>query len=594
MSLHWGGRGPGHKSRLGRAAGPRLPSGAIGVWYADDVDTTNGRRVIRNQVAAAAVSPNLVPAPRRMFNNTGFFSKSGVTVTDNASGNTGSTLAGSGNFSLNATGSPSYPAGTYTMVVDCERVGGSDQQFKMGWGTSTYLSAAKTATATRQRITHTATLPAGSYFAYFFKSPDGSTASSIKVYEVAIYPGSVDLEPGGSTLDGHIALGRYAFDTVPGISAGVVDLSAANALGVLQWDSDKAVSEYTIVWLTRAKEDDTFYDTIFSIPGATTLGLLTRDYGGATTPRILGSTFGGKPINRSPSQHLVITQPFSFAQGGWEMGASRCSASGDAAMFNNGVKATSGQTTGSPSSHSISSLLFGAYNTISSTSGTEFAGAVLYDRVLTDEEIRQAQDSIAARFSSLTIAPRPYYLAHEGDSLSAVDLFPTKAAQEFSVKAVAMNYAAGGSSFVHHNQRLPAIEAIPLGLRASEIAIFTIYAATNELGQVGVSVSQFIATYTTYLTAVRAAGYSLIGVGTLLPSTISGYNIKRNAANAIMATWPGAGICDFLFDFAADPIMGPDAAASDTTYYIDGIHATTAGQAILKDIYKAAVEAYLI
>lgn len=251
-----------------------------------------------------------------------------------------------------------------------------------------------------------------------------------------------------------------------------------------------------------------------------------------------------------------------------------------------------GQTNAAVTSQTIAQLWFGAYNATSITSGIRIKGAALFDKVLTDEEIRTAVDALQAN-AEQTVAARPWYHIHEGDSLSAVTFFPAVAARDMTPPTVFANYAVGGSSFTDHNVRRPSILAVPAGVGSGEQSLFTIYAASNELSKVGVSVSDFLNTYVEYITAIRNAGYDLIGVGTLLPTTIAGYNTKRNEANTTIYTWPGTGFVDFLFDFAADSTLGPDAAASDTMWYIDGIHPTTAGQAILKTIYQTAVETAL-
>ena len=78
---------------------------------------------------------------------------------------------------------------------------------------------------------------------------------------------------------------------------------------------------------------------------------------------------------------------------------------------------------------------------------------------------------------------------------------------------------------------------------------------------------------------------------TLLPQTTSGFNTFRNAVNAIIYSWSPGQHYDALADFAGNATMGPDSAASNTTYYADGLHPTSAGQAILASIMQSAVDA---
>ena len=79
-------------------------------------------------------------------------------------------------------------------------------------------------------------------------------------------------------------------------------------------------------------------------------------------------------------------------------------------------------------------------------------------------------------------------------------------------------------------------------------------------------------------------------LGTILPSTASGFNTARNTVNTTLRTWVGTH-CDAIADFAADATMGPDAAASNATYYSDGTHPTAAGQVILETVIRSVINA---
>jgi hypothetical protein len=73
-------------------------------------------------------------------------------------------------------------------------------------------------------------------------------------------------------------------------------------------------------------------------------------------------------------------------------------------------------------------------------------------------------------------------------------------------------------------------------------------------------------------------------------------NTNRAAFNKIIRAAVGTKI-DAVYDFAADPVMGPDAAACDTTLYKDGLHPTDfgpgSGQSRLELIYAPVVDALL-
>jgi lysophospholipase L1-like esterase len=91
-----------------------------------------------------------------------------------------------------------------------------------------------------------------------------------------------------------------------------------------------------------------------------------------------------------------------------------------------------------------------------------------------------------------------------------------------------------------------------------------------------------------YVAQAHATGWR-IGCDTPLPyaalagATLTEYNnylalVRANAAN-----------CDFIVDLAADPILGPQAATSNTALYTDGTHLTDAGQDIEAQIRATSI-----
>jgi hypothetical protein len=82
-------------------------------------------------------------------------------------------------------------------------------------------------------------------------------------------------------------------------------------------------------------------------------------------------------------------------------------------------------------------------------------------------------------------------------------------------------------------------------------------------------------------------------VGTIPPRAApSSHNTNRVGYNTTIRGWVGTEI-DAIFDIAADPTMGPDAAASDTSLYSDGTHPTAAGQVIFQGIYQPVIDSFL-
>jgi hypothetical protein len=83
-----------------------------------------------------------------------------------------------------------------------------------------------------------------------------------------------------------------------------------------------------------------------------------------------------------------------------------------------------------------------------------------------------------------------------------------------------------------------------------------------------------------------ATGFRVI-LCTSLPrtGTFAGtnYNIKRAQERAAMLTWVGVH-CHYLCDMGNDPVMGPDAAASNSGLYYDGTHPSATGSTNLSSI----------
>lgn len=110
------------------------------------------------------------------------------------------------------------------------------------------------------------------------------------------------------------------------------------------------------------------------------------------------------------------------------------------------------------------------------------------------------------------------------------------------------------------------------------------------LGRNDISASTPTATILVDLEAIgqdlQALGWTVI-VSTVTPSTGDGTDTARQALNAaIVANWPS--FANGLANPGADPVIGPYAAASNATYYVDGTHPTALGQTYLaKDIYMA-------
>lgn len=129
--------------------------------------------------------------------------------------------------------------------------------------------------------------------------------------------------------------------------------------------------------------------------------------------------------------------------------------------------------------------------------------------------------------------------------------------------------------------------------RAGRAVVLTVLIGRNDLVGYGGGAAAYADDLARYIAVVRGAGADHVVVGTLLPSDWAAFVGPRAALNAILRKpgWAKAHGIDALADFAASPLMGPDAAAADKSLFADGIHPTDRGYALLAPIYGAAVEA---
>jgi hypothetical protein len=100
-----------------------------------------------------------------------------------------------------------------------------------------------------------------------------------------------------------------------------------------------------------------------------------------------------------------------------------------------------------------------------------------------------------------------------------------------------------------------------------------------------------------YCDELRTAG-AKVALGTVLPQGFSSsatHNQKRIVLNDLIRQAVGVHI-DAVIDYAADPFIGPDAAATNTIYYSDLLHPTWGaggGQERMFLIYKPVIDRLL-
>ncbi|UZK67929.1 SGNH/GDSL hydrolase family protein [Sphingomonas sp. M1-B02] len=158
--------------------------------------------------------------------------------------------------------------------------------------------------------------------------------------------------------------------------------------------------------------------------------------------------------------------------------------------------------------------------------------------------------------------------------------------------------AVGGSTILNGSNSLEARFASDAALKPEYV---TILIGANDLGDgTFQSADDWLNALWAYTAKWKALG-AKVAVGTVLPICIPSFadytrrhTERRLVANsAIRAAVSGK--IDAVIDYAADPIMGPDAAACDRNLYPDGLHPSDGGgtgiggQGKLAVIYAAAL-----
>ena len=124
---------------------------------------------------------------------------------------------------------------------------------------------------------------------------------------------------------------------------------------------------------------------------------------------------------------------------------------------------------------------------------------------------------------------------------------------------------------------------------SGRIVALSVLIGANDLLLLGAST--WLSNLRTYLVARKNAGWPKIVLCTPTPRTQAGFNTERAAVLSTMRGWEGDGVVDDIIDFAADSTMGPDAAASNTSLYSDGLHPTATGQQNLANIAATVLNA---
>lgn len=594
---------------------PPQDAALMGWWQADEY-VASPRRVIPNKATTVPTSKNLLPFGRRMFDLGAILLLTGAVTPNFAAGPDGKVYAArvTGSSPSGQIPSVALPAGTYTFRGWYKSNTGSPQTVQFGNAASIASGTATTAGAV---LTQTFTLGSPTTINLYLFAMSGTT--DVLVDDVALYPGSADL--GAEALGGHLYPITPSHSGVdPAIAGGVIDLSSGGAM-VAQFDT-KTLTAFTAIRLGRrvtagAVGGPNFDSWLSDFRSGSNFAACSESNASGPAPGVSGffagtampqySQAGIAPPTFSPERLWDAPDPamnvMAFMYDGnvasmWLDGQMWYSQVVGALSATIG-DLCAGWLGGSPS--------FASAHTLSSM--------MLYSRALTPAEMDATTQYLKFRAqskSSLTTGCN-FNLCVEGDSLTTGGSGPAIVAPYSSLYVESANplvhgvhKAIGGSQLLgtagsNSLQARLASDAlmIPANKRG-RLYGYTYLVGPNDYAAAGTfsdDPTAFAAAYGAWAQTVKAAGFDRVAVGTICPNTLTGYgtfgtgNAWRNAVNAIIrgSGWAASFGIDAIFDFAADPTVGPDAAASDVTLYPDGHHPSDLAISHLVPIYAAAV-----
>jgi lysophospholipase L1-like esterase len=229
--------------------------------------------------------------------------------------------------------------------------------------------------------------------------------------------------------------------------------------------------------------------------------------------------------------------------------------------------------------------------------------AAWYTSAHTGSQIQQAARYIMNVLSvrGLSVGSQTYgmndLVVWAGDSImvaSAVVGYPAISSPTLTRIPVSINAATIGDQIANGNNAAANVDALYNSSRRNNI-LFVNFGA-NDLNVGNADPTTIFAAFKAYGQARRAVGWKVVW-STVLPSTRAGntggggFNAQRATLNTSIRG--DTSFYDALADFAADATMGPDAAASNATYYSDGTHVTLAGHQILAPIAATAINSIM-
>lgn len=221
------------------------------------------------------------------------------------------------------------------------------------------------------------------------------------------------------------------------------------------------------------------------------------------------------------------------------------------------------------------------------------SAVLIFNRALSENEVH----SILGFFGAVEIGGD--CIVALGDSitagLTATDYGSCWLGRTAAALGTSVVYSGRGGQLASVIASIPSAQIIP---PPAKRVTYTVFLGTNDLA-VGTGQESTLRTnISTILSRIRtAAPHARIVLFTILPRKSfftapqdnAGFETDRNSNNAWRRTLLGSS-CDLLVDVAANSLIGPQAAADNTTYFSDKTHPNDAGHGVVAAVAIAAID----
>lgn len=558
-------------------------AGVVGVW-----PMTEGSGFMAVNVAAdpATIDNNLYHASESAFTNQQTVVGTGASVSSYAAGPDGRVRAnrvswsGSGAVQFNNANFFSVVSGqTYTFSFKYMRNAGTDQTFRAYSNTlSTTLTATSSWQTWSQNFVASSTTPIVGWYS------SGSTPADFLVADVK-------LELGASATPYKAPQSHLIFQSAkaPTWSAAGIVTSSANRGALAVRNVDATVTQMTYYHaFKQSGASETNYNTLSHLEASLTKFHL--GYGGS-------AGYSDFRVANGTALYARAVRPDNNA---WHVMCVRYDGA-TVRMYLDGVLSRVHTTTGSFTASYLRffSELIQDYGAI----GTH-GYAAWYDAAHTAAVVIENSEYIRYQVASRgeTFPRYANVVVCEGDSIFEAKTYasmvgvPTRLVSTVPSGTYVGCVANSGSTITS------ASISTGLAARASIVNDGLLFDASNHVLAVEIGTNDLVsgnaAAYLidlkAYTLAAKTAGWKVV-VGTILPSTTSGFNAKRNTANTEITNPANLGVYwDAVANQASDPTIGGDAAASNVTYYPDGTHPSSTSHGLMEPYWTAAINSLIV